>query len=56
MPGHTLESSLAYWVCFDIACLKQDLTKGLTNLKEEQDIIKVRAMERDARFSSIFKL
>jgi hypothetical protein len=40
---------VAYWVAFDITCLKQDPTKGLTNFKEGHDTIEVKAMVRNAR-------
>jgi hypothetical protein len=53
MPWHTFESCVAYWVAFDITCLKQDLTKGLTNFKERHDTIEVSAMVRNARLKPL---
>ncbi len=47
---------MAYWVAFDIMCLKQDPTKGLTNFKEEQDTTKVRIVVRDARLEPLSAL
>jgi hypothetical protein len=49
MPWHTLESCATYWVGFDITCLKQNPTKGLTNFKEGHDTTEVRAMVRNAK-------
>jgi hypothetical protein len=45
---------MAYWVAFDIVCLKQDPTKGLTNFKEKQDTTKAIIVARDARLIRAF--
>jgi hypothetical protein len=53
MPWHTLESCATYWVGFDITCLKQNPTKGLTNFKEWHNTTEVRAMVRNAKLEPL---
>ncbi len=53
MLWHTLESCATYWVGFDITCLKQNPTKGLTNFKEGHDTTEVRAMVRNAKLEPL---
>jgi hypothetical protein len=40
---------MAYWVAFDIACLKQDPTKGLTNFKEKHNTTEAIIVASNAR-------